>query len=248
MSKLPQRCEAIVLRYIDYGESDRILTLLTREYGRIKGFARAGRNSRKRFGATLEPFTRALFYWRTGKGSLLTLQEAELIDPHFGLRRDLQILTVASYGVELTELLVEEGQEAGLIYELLASFLVFIEQGGDLTTARLLLELRLVYLLGYMPHLLHCSECLLIFRDQAMVFFDATRGGSLCPACAAERGETVSLGTLGSLSRSLKVAHDRFSGFQFGPKTLAEAQRILAQTLPPLWPREPKSLRFLSQL
>lgn len=247
MVPLPQRCEALVLRHIDYGESDRILTLFTAEYGLQKGFAKAARKSRKRFGATLEPFTQAIFQWKKGRGAFWLLQDAELLTSRFGLRNNLKCLALASYGVELVTLLLEEGEAHQLIYELLCSFLDYLDQGGDGSIAKLLFELRLIYQLGYMPHLLHCSECLKIF-DHELIRFDANRGGSLCLDCAGVFGISVELGTVGSLARSLKVVHRQFEGFHFGPKTLQEAELILSQVLQQILPREPKSLKFFSQL
>jgi len=239
------RCEALVLRHVDYGESDRILSLLTAEHGLQKGFGRAARKSRKRFGAAQEPFTQVVVHWRQGKGELWSLQELELLDARSGLRTDFERLALASYGVELVELLVEQGEAHQRIFELLCGFLDYLNQGGDGQVARLLLELRLVYLLGYVPHLLHCSECLKIFADEP-VRFDAARGGSLCVQCAGSSGMEVGLGTIGSLARSLKVGHQQFVGFHFGQQTLAEAAAILHQVLARVLPRTPKSLKFLS--
>jgi len=178
------RCEGVVLRYVNYGEADRIVSVLTASWGIKKGFARSARNSRKRFGPALEPFTQALFHWRQGRGELWTLQEADLITPRSGLRTDLDRLALAGYGVELVELLAADAEDHQRIYELLCSYLDYLEGGGDPAVARLLFELRLVYLLGYIPHLLHCSDCLKIF-DNESVRFDFRRGGSLCLECAS---------------------------------------------------------------
>ena len=246
MAPLSQRCEALVLRRTYYGESDIILTLFTAENGLQKGFAKAARKSRKRFGAVLDPFTQAIFQWKRGRGDFLLLQDAELLNSRFGLRGDLQRLSLASYGVELISLSLEEGEPYQQIYELICSFLDYLEKGGDELNARLLFELRLVYLLGYMPHLLHCSECLKIF-DHEMIRFDANRGGSLCLNCAGLAGVAIDLGTVGSLARTLNVSHMQFEGFSFGPKTLQQAGLILAQVLQQTLPREPKSLKFLSR-
>ena len=247
MANSAKSCEALVLRHTDYGESDRILTLFTAEYGLQKGFAKAARKSRKRFGATLEPFTQSIFQWKKGRGAFWLLQDAELITSRLGLRDDLHTLALASYGVELVLLLLEEDESHQLIYELLCSFLDYLEQGGVGSTAKLLFELRLIYLLGYMPHLLHCSECLKIF-DRELIRFDSGRGGSLCLDCAGSAGTPVELGTIGSLARSLKVAHRQFDGFHFSTKTLQQANLVLSQVLQQILPREPKSLKFFSQL
>lgn len=239
------RCDALVIRHVDYGEADRILTLLTAEHGLQKGFARGARKSRKRFGGALEPFCQVVVHWRPGKGTLWSLQELELLDARVALRADLERLALASYGLELTELLLEEGEAHPQVYELLCGFLDYLAGGGEPAVARLLLELRLVYLLGYVPHLLHCSECLKIFDDEP-IRFDAARGGSLCLACAAGSGLQVGLGTIGSLARSLKVGHQQFAGFRFGQQTCREASMLLSQVLSRVLPREPKSLKFLT--
>ena len=242
-----QRCEALVLRHIDYGEADRIVSLLTTEFGLQKGFARSARKSRKRFGSALEPFTQVIVHWRSGRGSLWDLQETELLTSRRGLCTDLHRLALASYGVELTELLLEEGQPQPLVFELLCHFLDYLEQGGDSDVGRLLFELRLVYLLGYIPHLLHCSECLKIFSAEP-VRFDAARGGSLCLDCAEPGDLPVDLKTIGSLARTLNVNHRLFDGFSFGATTRKEAGQMLTQVLSLVLPREPKALKFLQQL
>jgi len=239
-----EQCEALVLRHIDYAEADRIVSLLTADFGLQKGFAKSARNSRKRFGAALEPFSQVIAHWRSGKGQLWSLQEVELLNSRSGLRTEFSRLALASYAIELVELLVEEGESYPQIYQLVCAFLDFLDQGGSVDSSRLLLELRLVYLLGYIPHLLHCSECLKIFVDEP-VRFDANRGGSLCQQCAAGGGISIGLGTIGSLARSLKVTHQQFSGFQFGPQTLAEGGMLLSQVLNTVLPRQPKTLKFL---
>lgn len=239
-----QRCEALILRHVDYGEADRIVSLLTAEFGLQRGFARSARNSRKRFGASLEPFSQVVVHWRGGLGRLWSLQEMELLSSRTGLRTDFARLALASYAVELIELLVEEGESHPQIFEMLCAFLDSLAQGGDAGSIRLLFELRLVYLLGYIPHLLHCSECLKIFADEP-VRFDAGRGGSLCLQCAAGGGFEVGLGTIGSLARTLRVGHQEFTGFKFGEQTLNEAGRMLTQVINGVLPRPLKSVKFL---
>lgn len=244
MAKLSKQCEALVLRHVDYAEADRIISFFTADYGVQKGFARSARNSRKRFGAAMEPFSQVVVHYRSGHGELWALQELELLNSRAGLRNELERLALASYAVELVEQLLEQGQPYQRVYELLCAFLNFLEHGGETGTARLLLELRLVYLLGYIPHLLHCSECLKIFGSEP-VRFDAGRGGSLCLECAAGSGIEVGIGTIGSLARSLNITHQQFDGFRFGAQTLEEAGQMLSQVLSDVLPRPLKSLKFL---
>jgi len=235
------------MRHIDYGEADRIVTLLTPDFGMLKGFARAARKSRKRFGVCLEPFSRITIQWRAGRNNLISLQDAEMIDARSSIRSDLRAFALACYGVELAEMLLQEGEPHPEIYQLLQAYLDFLTGDADYSVARLLFELRLIKQLGYIPHLLHCSECFTNFSS-GQAAFDVERGGSLCLGCAGERVRvTVDVGTLGSLARSLQTPIELFSGFRFGKKTLAEGAELLDLVLRQVLPRPPKSLRFLME-
>ena len=240
--------EAVVLRHLDYGEADRIVTFYSAAHGRIKGFARGARKSRKRFGAALEPFSRVRLHWSPPRsGELIHLREVELIDLRAGLRQDLMRLALAGYGCELVEEFFGEGQAHPQVYGLLQAFLDHLAGGGAPVEARLLCELRLLALAGYAPHLLHCAECGSSLTPP-MVAFDAARGGSLCGHCAPSAPRTVSLPTLGTLGRILQTPPDRFAGFRLSETTRREGFRLLAAALALHLPRPMKSLAFLERV
>lgn len=245
----PQVSDAIVLRHLDYGEADRIVTLLTPDHGRLKGFARGARKSRKRFGPALEPFARVRLHWsRPASGELVTLREAELVDLREGLRRNLEAFALAAYGCELLDELLGAGHEGAAAFDLLEAFLAHLCTGAPVRDARLLFELRLLRLAGYIPHLLHCSDCGGPLSGPAVVF-SAERGGSLCSGCSAGGGPVqVDLLTLGTLARCLRSPLEQFAGVRFGAATLAQGQVLLAAALQPHLLRPLKSLPFLEQL
>lgn len=247
MRREPCSSPAIVLRQIGYGESDLIVSLLTPEQGVLRGYARGARKSFKRFGPALEPFSQIEIRWQPGRGELLTLLDADLVAPRHGLRQSLSSLAMAGYAVEVLEMLLRAGEEQSALFTLLQGYLDYLADHGDPALARLLFELRLVQHLGYIPHLLHCSECFIQFNT-GVVAFDPARGGSLCEACAIDRSLLhVGLGTLGSLSRSLQAPIGLFQGFQLGARTLQEGAAMLSLVLGGVLPRSPKSLRFLQQ-
>lgn len=239
------RSEAIVLRHVDYGDADRIVSFFTREEGLLKGFARGARQSRKRFGAALEPFAVIRLFWSPAKGSgLPTLKEAELEDLHLNLRRDLATLGLASYGCELVEELFGEGQPHPEAFGMLKGYLSHLNGGGTEPGSRLLLELRVLSLAGYIPHFLHCAECGGPLPDELR--FSAERGGSLCHACLGDDcGVPVSLLTLGSLARALRTPEELFAGFRFGERTLEEGRRLLGEALAQHLTRPLRSRAFL---
>lgn len=240
---------AIILRHVDYGEADRIVTALTPDHGRIKGFARGARKSRRRFGAALEPFAEVHLHWvpRSG-GELVSLRAAELVSLRTGLRRDLETLALAGYGCELTEALYDEAVGFAEAFGLLRAFLDHLDTSGASGAARLLLELRLLTLAGIVPHLQHCSACHGPLPD-GPVGFSASRGGSLCPACGGDGAALkVDRLTLGSLGRLLQTPAERFNDIRLSPRTLQEGSALLADALRGHLPRPLKSAEFLAGL
>lgn len=241
--------EAIVLRHIDYGEADRIVSLLTLDHGLLKGFARGARKSRKRFGPALEPFAQVRVTWKDGgRGELVSLQEAELVDLRTGLRSELTSLALAAYGCEL----IEEFSSAGEVHEemffLLRAFLDALQQGEGLAECRSLFELRLLNLVGYIPHLLHCAACGGGLPEDD-ICFAAEQGGPLCRACEGDgRGLRVSQLTLGSLSRCLRGPLEQFAGVRFGTRTRQEAEDLLHQALRTCLHRPLRTAVFLDRV
>lgn len=241
--------EALILRHADYGEADRIVTFLTPQQGLLKGFAHSARKSRRRFGAALEPFARVRLIWTPPRtGDLVGLVDSELVDLRVGLREDLAALAMASYGCELAEELLGHSQEHQRAYALLNAFLDRLCRAGAEAQTRLLFELRAVVLAGYVPHLLHCSECGGGFGGLP-VFFDPQAGGSLCSGCAgAGRAQAVDVLTLGSLSRLLRAPVEVFDGFRLGVATLAEASSMMREVIRLHLHRPLRSLGFLESL
>ena len=105
---------AIVLRARDYSESDRIVTLLTREFGKLSGIAKGAKASRRRFERKLEPFSHVnLFFRRRPQGQLVFITRAEpgeSMPP--ALEDDLAKIALGSYMLELADALTSEEAEA----------------------------------------------------------------------------------------------------------------------------------------
>lgn len=240
--------EAIILRHLDYGEADRIVTFLTPEHGCLRGFARSARKSRRRFGASLEPFARVRMQWTARSGDLVTLREAELLDLRSGLYGDLAAMALAGYGCELLEAFLGEQHGHQEAFGLLQAFLDNLACRGATPEARLLFELRLLFLAGYAPHLLHCSGCgEALAGDEAA--FDAAKGGGLCLSCA-EASPVLRLSplTLGSLARILRGPTMLFDGFRLSARTLDEGAAALTACLRQHLARPLKSLSFLERM
>src|SRR3984893_6489865 len=136
---------AIVLRARDYSESDRIVTLLTREFGKLSGIAKGAKASRRRFERKLEPLSHVMLYFRRrphGQLVFVTRAEAAGLKP-FCLEDDLGRVALGTYMLELAEALTSEDAEASGAYHLLTEALAALGAGEATTALRQAHELRM---------------------------------------------------------------------------------------------------------
>src|SRR5450631_3151122 len=121
-----EKLQAFVLSTSDYGYSDRIASLFTLEQGRMKGFARGAKNSRKRFGAALETFARIEAHVRIKQG-LSGLQQADIQSVYPRIRGDLAKIAYALYACELVDAMTPEGHPLPRLFRLLSVYLERLE-------------------------------------------------------------------------------------------------------------------------
>ena len=173
------RSEAIVLRRSDFGEADRMLTLYSREFGKIKALAKGARKPQTRKTGHVELFMRTNFMFARGR-NIDIITQAELVEAYPALREDLVRTTYAAYAAELLDGLTAEADRDLRKYNLLADALGWIAQSDNLLLAARFYELRVLSLAGYQPQLFKCVSGgeAIEERDQ---FFSAELGGLLCP-------------------------------------------------------------------
>jgi DNA repair protein RecO (recombination protein O) len=178
-----QRVEAIVLRHVDWGESDRLLWLFTREQGKLQAVAKGVRKPRSRKAGHLEPFTRVELLLAQGRDFRIVTQ-AEAKDSYLVLREDLVRVGYAAYIVELLDRFTYEEGENISLYRLLSDTLSRINREKDPAFAVRYYEVRLLDLVGFRPELVHCANCgaEIVAEDQ---FFSFEKGGVICPRCKA---------------------------------------------------------------
>lgn len=189
----------------DYGESDRIVRLLTPEHGRVSALARAARRSTKRFGGALDPGSRVDAALRPGSGSLWHLDEAALIDGRLGARRDLGLVGLLGYATELCAGLAREHHSEPRLFGLLdmAGLLLGAMSGPPGALFRLALEAKALTFAGFQPALDRCAICDLAIEDPMM--FSPVGGGAVHLACAASGGVHVSLDWLVQVERARRT-------------------------------------------
>ena len=236
-----QKLQAFVLSGSDYGESDRIVSLLTLEHGRLKGFARGARNSRKRFGPALEPFAR-IDLQLSFKEGLSALRSADVITLYSGIRGELGAIAHALYACEVVESLTPEGQPLPRLYRLLAAYLEHLDSAGSNDADRRFFEVNLLNILGYRPSLEGCSRCGAGYDERGALL--QQDGELVCRFCAAG-GRKMSSDSLRWLDSCL--ATGRFGYVIPDAAALQLAGHLLDESLTTHSVRKFKSLEFLLQ-
>lgn len=181
-SKPLYRDDAVVLRVQKLGESDRIITLLTRRHGRIRAVARGVRRTTSRFGGRLEPFGHIDLQLAEGT-SLHTVRQVEGIELYAKrFLDDYPRYTAASAIAETAERLTPVEAEPSLrLFLLTLGAVRALAEGAHAST--LILDaylLRGMGLAGWAPALAECAVCGTPGRHGA---FSVPAGGSVCPDC-----------------------------------------------------------------
>lgn len=237
-----EKVRAFVLSTLDYGDSDRIVSLFTLEHGRIKAFARAAKKSRKRFGAALEALAGIEAQVRV-KDGLSGLQQADITSIYPGIRGNLACIAHALYACELVEAMTPEGHPLPRLYRLLAARLDRLESGDAGEDDRRFFEINLLNILGYRPSLDVCSRCDTPFGDSGALLQEG--GEPACRGCAAT-GRPLAAATLGVLRACLGTG--RFGLIGFSSEASAQGGALLDEAIAAHAGRRLKSLEFLRQV
>jgi DNA repair protein RecO (recombination protein O) len=220
---------AFLLRAVDYGESDRVLTLLTETGGKVAAMARGARRSGKRFAGALEPLALIEVTLAPGRGSLPHLVEAVLLEPHAGLSRSLDRFNAAALVVELARECVADDEPEPRVFELLRRLLSDLDRADGTGCRRLALAgaLGLLDLAGTGVGADRCNACGKAVPPGRRVLFDPRRGGVICTACGG--GPIALSAKAATLLREFAVISDdpAASAGAPDPEALAELERAV---------------------
>ena len=194
------RDEAVVLRTHKLGEADRIVTMLTRQHGKVRAVAKGVRRTASKFGSRLEPFMVADVQLYEGR-SLDVITQAESLGAYGALiADDYASYTAASAMVETADRLTE-AEPSLQQYLLLVGALRSLsrrEHGPSLTLDSYLL--RALSLAGWAPSFLDCARCGAAGPHDALV---VQLGGGVCDDCAPQGAPRLDAGTIGLLGSLL---------------------------------------------
>lgn len=247
--------EAVVLKSTDYGESDRMVTFLTKDYGKISGIAKRAKKSIKRFGGSLDIFCEVILYFSEKETSNIALIEScDLIDCRRLIRKDIAKMAYASCLTEIILYMAPEREPQPELYRFFSEALDYYQTGPFKKGTALIVELKLLGLLGYAPNLSTCTSCrtnkALIKKEK--VAFSPAKGGIVCGDCLKDeklqKTVFVSPGTLKLLQRGVEMPLFTLHRLVFSKRSLYEAENIIESFEEYIIERELKSKRFIRQI
>jgi len=187
------RVEGLVIRSTDYGEGNKIITLLTPTYGKQGIIVRGAKKLKSRYGSMAQLFTYGDYsYYKSG--TLGTLNSGEIIESFQALREGLEGPAYAAYAAELTDRAINDDEAAAYLFHQLKACQFALAESKDPQVVLRLYEMKVFDAAGYAPLIEECVSC---GRQEGPFRFSASAGGALCSRCryrdnsALELDETV---------------------------------------------------------
>lgn len=227
------KIEGVVLRRRNLGEADRLVTVLTRDRGKITIVARGARRPRSRLGGRLEPSTRVRALVAEGR-TLDVISQVEVLEANAALRRDLERLGVVSVVLEMADRALADRHPHPDVYRLVLAALDLARE-SPVAVIWPWFAARLLVLLGHRPSVTRCPVCGRRLRDPAA--WSTTLGGCLHAACRAHDSRAVAMpsGARALLVFLLDARPAALSRVAPSPRDLAAACEILREYAEVCW-------------
>jgi DNA repair protein RecO (recombination protein O) len=248
---IPRRysTDAIVLSRFDYGEADRILTLITPTGGKLKAIAKGIRRPTSRLGGSLEPFAELNVVLARGR-TFEVVTQVSVGHAWLNLRDSLESAATAWYLAELADRSLEERHGADQVYALLRRSYELLDAGMAPGRVARWFEMHLADELGVRPEVDRCVECDRSLEVDGRFRWVPPLGGVLCDRCPGPPHDrtALSLDALKLLKAYQRQDVEAISGLRLSAATEREVERVLRDFLRIALERDARSLAFLDEI
>lgn len=239
------KTQGLVIREQPMGESDRIVTVLTRDEGVVRAFARRAKSLRdsKNAATGLLCYSRLNLY--KGREKYI-VNDAFPIEVFFGLRRDIVSLALGQYFCSLAAELVPEGVESAGYLRLVLNALHFLCEGSKpQALLKPIVELRMLSMAGFMPDLIGCARCGAYEADP--MFFLPQEAGLRCGACGG-LGYKLSPGALTAMRHIVYADFEKIFSFSVSETAGKELSQAAEAYTVQVLQKRPQTLDFYNSL
>jgi DNA repair protein RecO (recombination protein O) len=248
---IPRRytTDAIVLSRFDFGEADRILTLITPGSGKLKVIAKGIRRPTSRLGGSLEPFAELQVALARGR-TFEVVTQVSVGHAWLNLRDSLESAATAWYLAELADRSLEERHAAEPLYTLLRRAYGLLDAGMAPGRVARWYEMHLADELGMRPEVDRCSECDRMLDAVERYRWVPALGGVLCERCPGPSHERagLSLDGLKLLKAYQRLDIAAIAALRLAESTEREVEAAMREFIRHSLEREARSLAFLDEV
>lgn len=223
--------EAIVLRTYRLGEADKIVSLFTRQSGRLRAVAAGAQRPKSRYGGTLEPLSYIrLWLFERENRDLLRINSTELLESFFEMQKDYRVQVAAQYVAEVTQGFLPEREVNERAFRLVLAVLKTLKHGGEVNQALVYFNLWLLRLGGFLPETDRCATC---GRElEATGYYGPGSEGLVCEACRQTgMREIVPVAALQAVRDACRGALDRWIARAQPPAGLRQVRLFLEELI-----------------
>lgn len=220
------KTRGVVTRTVNYGEGDKIITLLTDTHGKIQAMARGARRTKSKLIAGTQLFCYGEFLLFKGK-SWYYVDQVEISNTFYKLRNDLMRLSCGTYLIELVNEIAQPELAPGNLFDLAVRTLEMLSD--ETTDPELILraaEIKALAFSGFRPQLRRCVNC---GRPGEMVAFSPSAGGTICRECrnSGLYGYNVSSPALRIMDIMLRWDYDKLKCLKLDAELFKELEKIM---------------------
>jgi DNA repair protein RecO (recombination protein O) len=235
-----------VLRKLDYGEADRIFTLLTRGHGKVGAIAKGVRRPESKLGPSLELYGHVDLLLAKGRGQLDVVAQVQRV-PGLRIAGDVEVMSHAALIAELAERVCEDRHPLDGIYELTVMALQELAGETDPRRASAYFMMAALDLLGYAPQLGVCASCEKPLAEKPAAF-SPSAGGFLCDECALPGMGLVPVAAIKVLRLMASGDIATYRRLKLDSPLIDTIEGVLTSQLEHHLDRRLKSLQFLHQM
>lgn len=239
--------DGIVIKTSVTGEADRIVWVLTRNRGIIRAFAKGARGTKSRLHGATSLFAYCNFSF-SEKNNVYNINEAEIREIFFDLRKSMETLALAQYFCEVISKAIPENCDEEIYLRLLLNSLFLISKGEkNELLVKSVFELRLVTVAGYMPSIIACADCSEYLTDT--MYFDCLTGELFCKTCGKSRMLPMVNSAIVSAMRHICFSEfAKIFSFELNDDNLIQLNRLTEQYLKTSLGQDFKLLGYLTDL
>lgn len=243
------RTPALILKRRDFGEADRLLTVLTPQHGKLNAIVKGARKPTSTKTGHVELFTRADMLINRGR-DLHIASQVEMVAPYLPLREDLQRGAYAGYTAELMDRFLGEGDDdSGPAFDLLDVTFTRLSSNDDPRLVVRYYEMRLLDIAGFRPELQEC-----VFTHEPVLpqdqFFSYAEGGVVSPEAARHTTALtpVTVTTLKLLRHLQRSPYDQVRSLEIPAAPHNDIERLMLGYITFLLERRLQSVDFIRRI